>query len=138
MAGGSLLGSIIVTRLNKYFSNGLIWIVGMILDGLTYSVFYFAESVPMVMFMIFIHGIGIPFIIVSRTVIIQKMAPNEYHGRLFSMVHLGVVGMTALSSVMVGLSASIFPIKSIFLFIGFGATICGLIGIFLNYIREIE
>ncbi len=138
MAGGSLLGSIIVTRLNKYLSNGLIWIIGMILDGITYSVFFFAESVPMVMGMIFIHGIGIPFIIVSRTVIIQHIAPNKLHGRLFSMVHLGVVGMTALSSAAVGLSATFFPIQSIFLFIGMGATICGMIGISLNYIREIE
>ncbi|MBL7013202.1 MAG: MFS transporter [Candidatus Marinimicrobia bacterium] len=137
MAGGSLIGSLIVTRLNKRLSNGVIWTIGMLLDGITYSIFYFAQSIPMVMIMIFIHGIGIPFIIVSRTVIIQQNAPNRFHGRLFSMVHLGVVGMTALSSATIGLSAMVFPIQSIFLFIGIGATLCGLYGISLKHIRHL-
>ena len=138
MAGGSLIGSYIVMRLNQKLSSGLIWGIGMLLDGITYAVFFFAESVPMVMVMIFIHGIGIPFIIVSRTVIIQRIAPNHFHGRLFSMVHLGVVGMTAISSALVGFSASIFPIQSIFLFIGFGATLCGVLAISLKKIRALN
>jgi len=87
---------------------------------------------------IIIHGVGIPVITITRTAIIQRNTPNEYHGRLFSVVHLAVVGMTALSSAFVGILASVMSVTVIFLFFGLGAVVSGIVGLMSSSLRKIE
>jgi MFS family permease len=130
LALGMLLGTALVYKHGHRLNSGRLLLLGMIIDGLTYSLFYFAGSVNFVMVFIIIHALGIPFITVSRTTIIQRHSPNHYHGRLFSMVHLSVVGITALSSALTGILASIMDIRVIFLFIGLAAASCGIVGFF--------
>ena len=138
MALGALSGSILVSKLNGRLSNGVIWAIGLILDGITFSFFFWADSVPVAMLMIFFHGIGIPLIMVSRTSIIQLHIPNKYHGRLFSVAHLGVVGTTALSSALVGIISAYMSVKLIFLLIGIGASLCGVLSLSVNQIRRLK
>ncbi|MFQ6611644.1 MAG: MFS transporter [Fidelibacterota bacterium] len=138
LALGMLIGSALVFKIGSVFKNGILLTIGMVLDGLTYSIFYFANSVSTVFFLIIMHGIGIPMITISRTAIIQKQAPNNFHGRIFSMVHLAVIGMTALSSAMTGILASMIDIRIIFMFIGLGAAACGFIGLITPSLRELE
>ena len=138
MAAGALCGSIIVTQLNGKLSNGIIWSIGLFLDGITYSFLYWANSVELAMVMIFFHGIGIPLIMVSRTSIIQFHTPNMYHGRLFSVVHLGVVGTTAISSALVGVITSIISVKLVFLGIGVSAALCGIISLIVPMLRNLR
>ena len=137
MAGGALVGSFLVIRLKTIISKGMLWSIGLIMDGATFSLFFWSDSIQLIMIMIFFHGIGIPFIIINRTSIIQMHTLDQYHGRLFSVVHLGVVGTTALSSVIIGILASFLSIKLVFLIIGFGASLCGLVSVFLPSIRKL-
>ena len=110
----------------------------MFLDGITYSIMYFVNSVNLVLVFIVIHGIGIPMITIARTAIIQRHSPNKLHGRLFSLVHLSVIGVTALSSAVVGIIANYIDIKTIFLIIGFGASLCGVVGLMNKKLRLIK
>jgi len=137
LAFGMLIGSVLVYRIGDRINIGKLLLIGMILDGVTYSIMYFAGSVNFVFIFIVIHAIGIPMITISRTAIIQKYSPNQYHGRLFSLVHLSVVGVTALASAVVGIAANYIDIKIIFLFIGIGAALCGVIGFMYKELREI-
>jgi len=138
LALGMLIGSVIVYKFEHKISIGKLLLLGMILDGITYSVMYFAGSVSFVIVFIIIHGIGIPMITIARTAIIQKHAPNKFHGRLFSMVHLSVIGVTALSSAVVGIVANYIDVKTIFLAIGIGAALCGVLGYLNKDLREIR
>ena len=88
--------------------------------------------------MIFFHGIGIPLIMVSRTSIIQLHIPNKYHGRLFSVAHLGVVGTTALSSALVGIISTYISVKVVFLFIGIGGFLCRVLSLCTKQIRQFQ
>ncbi len=135
LALGMLIGSGFVMYLRKIINLGLLLLIGMILDGVTYSVFYFADSIPFVMVFITLHAIGIPMITVPRTAIIQRHTPNRIHGRLFSMVHIAVVGMTALSSALVGIIAHSVGLRVIFFWIGIGAALCGVVGLLNKEIR---
>ena len=108
------------------------------LDGITFALFFFTDNIPITMIMIFFHGIGIPLIMVSRTSIIQLYTPNKYHGRLFSVVHLGVVGTTAISSALTGVFSSFIPIKFLFLFIGICAAICGVVSLTIPSIKTLR
>ena len=49
-------------------------------------------------------------ITISRTTIIQTTVPDRLRGRVFSMVNISVIGLTALSSGLVGPLAEILPI----------------------------
>jgi Na+/melibiose symporter-like transporter len=138
MAGGMLMGSWLVYRFSYRFNNGLLLLIGLLWDGITYTFFYWVPSIPMAIIMIIIHGVGIPVITITRTAIIQRNTPNEYHGRLFSMVHLAVVGMTALSSALVGILASLIPVPAVFLIFGLGAVITGIIGLMSSNLRKLN
>jgi|TARA_Y100000294_G_C8535305_1_gene328790 MFS family permease len=131
MALGMLTGSFFMYRFAQRFKSGFLLLLGMLWDGLTYALFFWVQSVPMALFIIIFHGMGIPVITVSRTAILQKYTPNNYHGRLFSMVHLAVSGMTAVSTALVGILAEFVSIHIVFLLFGIGGTLTGLIG-FLN------
>ena len=63
MALGALSGSILVSKLNGQLSNGVIWAIGLILDGITFSFFFWADSVPVAMLMIFFQRLVIILII---------------------------------------------------------------------------
>jgi MFS family permease len=138
LAFGMLIGSVFVYRIGNRINIGKLLLIGMILDGVTYSLMYFAGSVNYVFLFIVIHALGIPMITISRTAIIQKHSPNEYHGRLFSLVHLSVIGVTALSAAVVGIAANYIDIKIIFWFIGIGAALCGVVGFMNRGLREID
>lgn len=138
MAAGALVGSFIVSKLHGILKNGTIWAIGLFLDGITYSFLFWVQSVEMAMIMIFFHGIGIPLIMVSRTSIVQIQTPNKFHGRLFSMVHLGVVGTTAISAGLVGIITSVISVKLLFFWIGVGAAMCGIIGLTVPSLRNLE
>ena len=134
-----------ITFINNFFIMGpaivglpILVKIGLILDGITFSLVYWAESVEMAMVIICLHGIGIPFIMISRTSIIQIHTPNQYHGRLFSVVHLGVVGTTAISAGFVGVITSIISVKILFFGIGIGATLCGIIGLIIPSLRNLR
>lgn len=129
MAGGMIIGSIFVWRIGKNFNPSLVLFIGMIMDGLTYSCLYFVHTYPGTKLLILIHGIGIPMITISRTTIIQKVVPDQFRGRIFSMVNMSVIGLTAISSGLIGPFAEILPIGTIFLVIGIGAALCGIIGL---------
>ena len=88
--------------------------------------------------MIYIHGIGIPLIMVSRTSIIQLHTPNKYHGRLFSVAHLGVGGMTTLSIALNSIISTYISVKAVFLFIGIGASLGIVLSLSIMQIREIQ
>lgn len=131
MGLGMLIGSVLVYRYNTFINNGRLLATGMVLDGITYAFFYWVNSVPMALIMITVHGAAIPMITIGRTAIIHKHTENRYHGRLFSMVHLSVVGVTTVSAGLTGMAASVFPVEWVFFYIGIGAAACGVVA-FMN------
>ena len=129
MAAGMLLGSFLIWRFGKYINPTRVLFLGMIMDGLTYSLLYFVNTYNATQLLLLIHGIGIPFITISRTTLIQLAVPDRFRGRVFSMVNMSVIGLTALSIGLVGPLAEIVSIQTIFLFIGLGAALCGIVGL---------
>ena len=102
------------------------------------SILFWSKSVETGMLMLFLHGIGIPFIMVSRTSIIQTHTSNKYHGRFFSFVHLGVVGTTAISSGLVGIVLASITVDKLFLFIGIGGAFCGVLALIFTTIKNLK
>jgi MFS family permease len=80
-------------------------------------------------FVLFLHGIGIPLIILSRTIYIQKSIPDYFRGRVFSMVHMSVMGTTAISIAITGVLLEFIDADFLFLLIGLFASSSVIIGL---------
>lgn len=134
---GMILGTGLLLYLGKRWSKGTSLLVGMIFDGLTFIPILWIESLFALEVAIVIHAIGIPFLTVSRAAIIQKLVPPEMTGRVFALVNLAVVGMSAISSGLAGPALELIGARSLFAVIGIGGGLCGLFGIIaLKRLRE--
>jgi predicted MFS family arabinose efflux permease len=133
---GMLLGTVIINILNKRLTTGKLLLLGMIFDGVTYSILYWTGSLELMIILISFHAIGIPFIVVSRTSLVQKWVEDEKLGRVFSLVNMAVVGMTALTTGLTGFIAEFISIESVFLVFGIVGTLCGVVGWFYKDLRE--
>ena len=106
----------------------LILLLGIIIDGITFSILFFCKSNNFGFLILFFHGIGIPLITISRTTIIQIIVPTYLRGRLFSIIYMSVMGTTALSIAITGIFLDFFSVDKLFLFIGLFASMTALIG----------
>ena len=126
MAAGMIFGSLIFWKISKNINPVSILLFGIVMDGITYAFLYFSDTSISAILILFIHGIGIPLITISRTTIIQIIVPDKFRGRLFSMIYMAVMGTTAFSIVLTGLILEIIGADLLFLMIGLGAacTVC--------------
>jgi MFS family permease len=76
-----------------------------------------------------LHGMGIPFLIISRVSIMQKHIPEKLLGRIFAIISISILSMAGVSSGMIGVMAEFFEIKTIFLIFGILAGACGIVGL---------
>ena len=137
MAAGMIVGSFVFWKAEKNISPISILLFGIVMDGITYTLLFFADTSFIAMLVLIIHGIGIPLITVSRTTIIQAVVPDEFRGRLFSMIYMAVMGTTAISVGLTGFILEFIGADSLFLLIGVGAASTVIIG-FNPALREMN
>lgn len=130
-AGGMLPGILLANWLARRIRLGRLILVGIVLDGLTYTPFLLIRSVPTALVFMGVHSVFIPLIMVPRTTLVQRIVPRELWGRTFSILNVCVIGFSALSSGLVGLVAEKVPVGWIFLIFGLLTSLVGLAG-FLN------
>ncbi|MFQ6610769.1 MAG: MFS transporter [Fidelibacterota bacterium] len=130
MAAGMIIGSIIIWRFLRGVNPVHLLLTGFILDGLTYCLIYFTDSNLVAYAFLFIHGIGIPMITISRTLIVQLSVEEQFRGRIFSLINMSVMGTTAVSVVSMGFILEVISVQTIFLIFGIFAASCSLLGLF--------
>ncbi len=140
---GMLLAIFIVYRFAGRFKKGTWLMLGMIYDGITFIPLFWVGKLGfdpfwMTIGIIFIHSLGIPFIQVTRTTLIHSIVPGEMQGRVFSMVNLAVIGVMSLSVALTGILAEWISPRTIFLAIGIGATLSGILGLSMRSIRTAD
>ncbi|HEY6572670.1 MAG TPA: MFS transporter [Candidatus Eisenbacteria bacterium] len=131
------LGSILVSRFAARFPHGMLLLVGITLDGLTYVPLYWCRSLPYLLFVSLVHSMVIPLITVPRSTIFQRIVPKERLGRVFALQNVVVVGMTALSSGLAGLALEWIDAPTLFGVIGLAAGATGLAGFASKRLREL-
>ena len=129
LAIGMMLGSFIVIKITKKIPIKYILIIGIIIDGVTFFPFYWLNSPKYSIIAMLIHGIGIPMITISRTLLIQKTVPKNIQGRVFTLFHMAVIGTSAISISAVGIILDFIAINQLFIMFGFFAMSCSLIAL---------
>lgn len=125
---GMLLGTTFVYNFGDKFTHGKLFLTGLFIDGASFCLYYFIENMTQMYVLSFCHGIGIPLLIISRVAMMQKNIPEKLLGRIFSIISISIISMTAVSSGIIGLASDIFDIQTIFLLFGFMAGLCGIVG----------
>ena len=125
---GMLLGTTFVYNFGDKFTHGKLFLTGLFIDGASFCLFYLIENMTQMYVLSFCHGIGIPLLIISRVAMMQKNIPEKLLGRIFSIISISIISMTAVSSGIIGLASDIFDIQTIFLLFGFMAGLCGIVG----------
>lgn len=123
-----VVGSVLVKKYAKRWPRGKILLWALIWDALSFAPFYFLNSLAPVVTLWFIHSIGIPFILVPRTTLIQTEVPGELQGRMFSLVHLTVVGLSAISCALTGIFAEMVPVQMLYLILAVAASVVAAAG----------
>ncbi|MBU0508588.1 MFS transporter [bacterium] len=122
---GMVIGSLLAHRYASRLPRGRLLLWAIIYDGITFVPFLFTSSLTPCLIVWLIHSIGVPFILVPRTTLVQTEVPERFQGRVFSLVNLTVVGFTAISCGLTGLAAEIMPSHWLFAIIGVSATVVG-------------
>lgn len=125
---GMLAGAFVTNLASRYMNKGRILLVGIIGDGLTYAAIYFCHSLEALMALVALHAVAIPMIVVPRTALVQEWVGPEHRGRVFSLLNVAVVGMTAISNAAAGWLAERMSSAALFGIFGVFATLCGVVG----------
>ena len=140
---GMLLATIFVYRYASKYKKGTWLMLALIYDGLTFIPLYWVGHLGIDPFwltisIIFIHSLGIPFIQVTRTTLVHSIVPGHMQGRVFSMINLAVIGVMSISVALTGILAEWISPRTIFLIIGVGAAMSGLMGLSMKTIRDTD
>jgi MFS family permease len=130
---GWFLGAIIISRLT--FDEIKMLKIGIFLDGFTYIPFFFINDYKIALIFIFIHGLFIPLITISRTTIVQKYISEEIRGRVFSMIYMAVIGFMSLSGLFMGFLGEFLKPNYLFLIGGLGGSLLGIISFSLKIFK---
>jgi DHA3 family macrolide efflux protein-like MFS transporter len=127
-AGGAIVGAPLMARFAHRAPLGNLLLAGIVLDGLTFLPLFWVRSFAGAAATIAFHSLFIPMITVSRTTLIQRSVPARLQGRMFALVQMAVIGMTALSTFATGLVGEWVPAPTIFLAAAFLAAATALPG----------
>lgn len=128
MAVGMLLGAILLMGRGRRWPMGKVLLWGMVMDGITYIPMLFIPNYPLAIALIVVHGFFIPFIVVGRTSIVQLHVPDAKRGKVFALVNVTVMGVTAISALSCGLAVAWLGPRGLFGFAGIFGTLSGLAG----------
>jgi len=128
MATGMIMGAFLFYFINKNFKLLNILLIGMFIDGITFSALFFTHSILVATMIIFLHGLAIPMITVARTTLLQELIPEVFLGRVFAMTYMSVIGATAISIGLTGLVLDYISAHELFLIIGIFASACAILG----------
>lgn len=130
---GWFLGAIIISKLKFDEINMLK--IGIFLDGFTYIPFFFINDYKIALIFVFIHGLFIPLITISRTTIIQKFVDENIRGRVFSMIYMAVIGFMSLSGLFMGFLGEFLKPNYLFLIGGLGGSLLGIVSFSLKIFK---
>ncbi len=132
---GMLIGAVLLGSFGKSLPKGKVLLSAILFDGITFIPVFFAPDIYWLGGIFLFHSIGIPFIMVPRTSLIQEGIPAHMQGRFFALVNLTVIGMMALSAALTGVACDAFGAKTVFFAIGVGGGACGAVGFLLKDLR---
>jgi MFS family permease len=133
---GMVAGSFIVHRYGSGLPRGRTLLWAIMWDGISFVPFYFTDTLTGTVIWWFIHSIGVPFILVPRSTLIQTEVPSHLQGRIFSLVNLTVVGLSAVSCSLTGIATEFISTEALFAIIGISATFVGTIGWLIKDLRD--
>lgn len=134
---GIIVGSLLIHRYGHRLPRGKTLLWALVFDGFSFVPFYFTDALWTTAIGWFVHSIGIPFILIPRTSLVQSEVPQQMQGRVFSLVQLTVVGLTAVSSGLAGVALESVSPPQLYLIMGLLAGTVGALGFANKELRNL-
>ena len=135
-AGGMLVGAPLAVYLSKKVKKGSLLLIGIILDGLSFCPLAIVSSNATAFFLMWLHSIVIPIIVVPRTTLLQQIVPRNLWGRVFAILSVAVTGSSSLSSIIVGAACDFMDVRMVIVLFGCLSAGTGVIGFLLPDLRK--
>jgi MFS family permease len=134
---GMVAGSLVVIRWGTRWSSGMLLLVGITLDGLTYLPLLASRTMSTLVPALLAHSFVIPLITVPRATILQRIVPPHLIGRAFALLSVVVFGVTALSCGLAGVAMDHVSAPVLFAIAGGLGGITGLVGFLSPRLRRL-
>jgi len=134
---GMVAGSLVVIRWGTRWSSGMLLLVGITLDGLTYLPLLASRTMSTLIPALLAHSFVIPLITVPRATILQRIVPPHLIGRAFALLSVVVFGVTALSCGLAGVAMDHLSAPVLFAIAGGLGGITGLVGFLSPRLRRL-
>jgi DHA3 family macrolide efflux protein-like MFS transporter len=126
---GMILASLVVGINGQLWPKGKLIVCGIALDALTFLPLFFVDSFPQAALAMFVHGLTVPLITISRATLVHQTVADRQRGRVFALINLAVVGFTALSVLMVGPLCGWLGVQNMFLLVASSGVLFALGGV---------
>ncbi|HVZ37948.1 MAG TPA: MFS transporter [Candidatus Kapabacteria bacterium] len=137
-AVGMTITGVLLHRFPTMRSLGRLWAYGLVFDGLTFVLYLWADTLPLLYLFTFIHALAIPMIIVSRATIVQRLVPQHVLGRAFGYIDIAVLGVAALSAGITGVVCTLIGPRLTIVYGGALAGIVGLVALTFRSVRNVR
>jgi MFS family permease len=134
---GMVAGSLVVIRWGTRWSSGMLLLVGITLDGLTYLPLLACRTMSTLIPALLAHSFVIPLITVPRATILQRIVPPHLIGRAFALLSVVVFGVTALSCGLAGGAMDHVSAPVLFAIAGGLGGVTGLVGFLSPRLRRL-
>lgn len=134
---GMIAGSLLIAKYGHRYPSGILVVLGIALDGITYVPLIACRSLPYLLVVSLLHSTVIPLITIPRATILQRIVPPSLVGRVFALQNVVVVGVTAISSGLAGLVLERVTAPVLFAISGSLGGLTGLLGLLSPRLRRL-
>lgn len=134
---GMIAGSLLIAKYGHRYPSGILVVLGIALDGITYVPLIACRSLPYLLVVSLLHSTVIPLITIPRATILQRIVPPSLVGRVFALQNVVVVGVTAISSGLAGLVLERVSAPVLFAIAGSLGGLTGLLGLLSPRLRRL-
>ncbi|SHH43470.1 MFS transporter [Tepidibacter thalassicus] len=117
IGSGSIIGAIIINKLNTKFNKRGINYCSMIIYIISIFILSFSHSIYITQIVIFILGIGFSIFTISMGTIIQLEVEQQFIGRVSSIFHTIQLGIQLIWSSIIGILAMAVTIDNLFKYV---------------------
>jgi Na+/melibiose symporter-like transporter len=132
---GLIASSLFLTRY-RVSKPGIAFVVGMVLTGLFIAAMAFSRDIVWFTFWNLMCGLSLPFCNIPLKTHIQQIVPNQYLGRVQSVIMVFGEGITPIGMLLAGPMISGLGLVPMFLIMGIGIGATATIGLFDKEFRD--
>ena len=133
---GVIVGSLIVGKVNGRRHIGKIFLLGLMLDGLFAAFLGISWNLVMALVLAALMGLFNSVVNVPFFTFVQATVPNEFLGRVFTVILATLTGVTTISMIVTGIVSPVLGVTNVYLLYGGLLALIGMVALPIKKVRK--